>query len=133
MYCAGFMILWCSFLPFALWEICGWATPFVEAAIAFLLLGIENVGAHSVVHHLEAVVPCCAEGRQNMATTCGCAGIQIEEPFHILPMLAYSAGVASNTREQVEQRRGEALPSLCKSVRAASPEGDAWSSRYQQV
>lgn len=40
------MILWCSFLPFALWEICGWATPFVEAAIAFLLLGIENVGAH---------------------------------------------------------------------------------------
>lgn len=47
---AGFMILWCSFLPFALWEICGWATPFVEAAIAFLLLGIENVGAHFVVH-----------------------------------------------------------------------------------
>ena len=41
---AGFMILWCSFLPFALWEICGWASPFVEAAIAFLLLGIENVG-----------------------------------------------------------------------------------------
>ena len=38
----------------------------------------------------------------------GRAGIQIEEPFHILPILAYSAGVASNTREQVAQRRGVA-------------------------
>ena len=29
-----------------------------------------------------------------------------------MPMLSYSAGVASNTREQMELRKGEALPIL---------------------
>ena len=60
--CAGFMILWCSFLPFALWEICGWATPAVEAAIAFLLLGIENVGAHLWCTLWEMVVAVLRRG-----------------------------------------------------------------------
>ena len=72
----GFMLLWCTFLPFALWDICGWASPVVEGVLTFLLLGIENVG------------------------------IQIEEPFHILPMRAYCAGMAADVGEIVARRRG---------------------------
>jgi hypothetical protein len=74
MHVTGFMLLWCTFLPFALWDICGWASPVVEGVITFLLLGIENVG------------------------------IQIEEPFHILPMRAYCAGMAADVGEIVARR-----------------------------
>jgi hypothetical protein len=42
--CAGFLILWLTFLPFALWGICGWASPLAEAVLAFLLMGVENIG-----------------------------------------------------------------------------------------
>ena len=42
---SGFLILWLTFLPFALWDICGWASPLVEAVLAFLLMGVENIGA----------------------------------------------------------------------------------------
>lgn len=44
-YFSGFLVIWLTFLPFALWSICGWASPFVEAAVAFLLMGVENIGA----------------------------------------------------------------------------------------
>lgn len=36
-------------------------------------------------------------------------------------MLAYSAGIASNTREQVEQRMGEALLFSCATCMSEMP------------
>ena len=42
---AGFLMVFLTFLPFSLWEVTGWASPAVEAVIAFLFLGIENIGA----------------------------------------------------------------------------------------
>ena len=42
--CAGFLILWLTFLPNALWDICGWASTLAEAVLAFLLMGVENIG-----------------------------------------------------------------------------------------
>lgn len=49
-------MLWLGFLPFALWPDCGWAVVPVEVVVAFLLLGIEEIG------------------------------VQIEEAFGILPL-----------------------------------------------
>lgn len=41
---AGFLIVFLTFLPFSLWEVTGWASPVVEAVIAFLFMGIDNIG-----------------------------------------------------------------------------------------
>lgn len=58
-----FLMVWLSFLPFALWPFFGWVTPGVHAAITLLLLGVENIG------------------------------IQIEQPFACLPMDSWCDGV----------------------------------------
>ena len=33
-----------TFLPFTLWEVTGWLSPIAEALIAFLFMGIDNIG-----------------------------------------------------------------------------------------
>lgn len=50
------LVIWVSSLPIILWDQCRYATVPVAAVIAFLLLGIEEIG------------------------------VQIEEPFSILPL-----------------------------------------------
>ena len=49
-------MIWLALMPFTLWKTCHWAIIPVSAVIAFLLLGIEEIG------------------------------VQIEEPFGILPL-----------------------------------------------
>ncbi|CAL5220646.1 g2691 [Coccomyxa viridis] len=51
-----FLVLWLAFLPFSLWPACGWTSVPASGIISFLLLGIEEIG------------------------------VQIEEPFGILPI-----------------------------------------------
>lgn len=51
-----FLVLWLAFLPFSLWPACGWTSVPASGVISFLLLGIEEIG------------------------------VQIEEPFGILPI-----------------------------------------------
>ncbi|CAK0783433.1 hypothetical protein CVIRNUC_006632 [Coccomyxa viridis] len=51
-----FLVLWLAFLPFSLWPACGWTSVPASGIISFLLLGIEEIG------------------------------VQIEEPFGILPL-----------------------------------------------
>jgi hypothetical protein len=51
-----FLVMWLAFLPFSLWDACHWVTIPAAGIIAFLLLGIEEIG------------------------------VQIEEPFGILPL-----------------------------------------------
>ena len=41
---AGFLVLFLTFLPFTLWEVLGWLSPLAEALIAFLFMGIDNIG-----------------------------------------------------------------------------------------
>lgn len=48
--------MWLAFLPFSLWDACHWVTIPASGIIAFLLLGIEEIG------------------------------VQIEEPFGILAL-----------------------------------------------
>lgn len=64
-----FLIMWLTCLPLSLYSACGWATVFPSAIIAFLLLGIEEIG------------------------------VQIEEPFSILPLEAICTTSQSNLRE----------------------------------
>lgn len=51
-----FMIIWLSAMPFTMWDICGWGVVPLTTVIAYLLLGIDEIG------------------------------VQIEEPFGILPL-----------------------------------------------
>ena len=51
-----FLVIWVAFLPFTLYNTCRWATVPISAIVAFLLLGIEEIG------------------------------VNIEEPFSILPL-----------------------------------------------
>jgi ion channel-forming bestrophin family protein len=51
-----FLLTYVLLAPLQLWPALGWATPAVAPAIAFLLLGVENIG------------------------------VQIEEPFRVLPL-----------------------------------------------
>lgn len=51
-----FLVIWLAFLPFTLWRACHWVMVPAAVLIAFLLLGVEEIG------------------------------VQIEEPFGILPL-----------------------------------------------
>ena len=51
-----FLVIYVTFMPFTLWRACGWGCVPASVIIAFLLLGIEEIG------------------------------VQIEEPFGILPL-----------------------------------------------
>ena len=51
-----FLVIYITFMPFTLWHACGWGSVPASVVIAFLLLGIEEIG------------------------------VQIEEPFGILPL-----------------------------------------------
>lgn len=70
-----FLVIWLTFMPFTLWNACGWGIVPVSTIIAFLLLGIEEIG------------------------------VQIEEPFGILPLEAMCATIEKNLRETGQQRQ----------------------------
>jgi len=64
--------IWLFFLPLGLWSSLRWVTPFAQAVISFLLLGVDEIG------------------------------LQIEEPFTILPLGAMAATIRSNIREMLD-------------------------------
>ncbi|KAK9836901.1 hypothetical protein WJX74_010844 [Apatococcus lobatus] len=68
-----FLVLWLSFLPFTLWEGCRWAIVPGCAILAFLLLGIEEIG------------------------------VSIEEPMSILPLENFCARAEENISELIFQ------------------------------
>ncbi|DBB06208.1 TPA: hypothetical protein ACH3X3_009754 [Trebouxia sp. C0006] len=68
-----FLLWWLTGFPFAAWSSYGWVTPFVTAVVTFLLLGTENIG------------------------------IQIEEPFEVLPIEAITAACISSVHEILER------------------------------
>lgn len=64
-----FLMIFLFFSPILLWGSTGYATLLVMPIVSFLLIGIENIG------------------------------VQIEEPFHILPLQAICLAMDSNLRE----------------------------------
>ncbi|KAG2448552.1 hypothetical protein HYH02_006443 [Chlamydomonas schloesseri] len=70
-----FMLLYLGALPVALYDSCDWATIPVTATISFLLLGIEDIG------------------------------VQIEEPFSILPLPEICADLHTSAELVVTQRK----------------------------
>ncbi|KAG2436782.1 hypothetical protein HXX76_006306 [Chlamydomonas incerta] len=64
-----FLMLYVVASPVLLWSAAGWATPVVAVIIAFLLLGVENIG------------------------------VQVEEPFHVLPLYDICRALEANIRE----------------------------------
>lgn len=64
-----FLVIWLLLMPFTLWKSCHWAMVPVSAIIAFLLLGIEEIG------------------------------VQIEEPFGILPLENMCDTIEANLKE----------------------------------
>eukprot|EP00208_Stichococcus_sp_RCC1054_P004130 CAMPEP_0206135050 /NCGR_PEP_ID=MMETSP1473-20131121/412_1 /ASSEMBLY_ACC=CAM_ASM_001109 /TAXON_ID=1461547 /ORGANISM="Stichococcus sp, Strain RCC1054" /LENGTH=473 /DNA_ID=CAMNT_0053526755 /DNA_START=327 /DNA_END=1748 /DNA_ORIENTATION=- len=69
-----FLIVYVFFMPFTLWHACGWGMVPASVAISFLLLGIEEIG------------------------------VQIEEPFAILPLEGICSTIATNLREMHAKR-----------------------------
>eukprot|EP00884_Botryococcus_braunii_P014309 jgi/Botrbrau1/2287/Bobra.101_2s0110.1 len=71
-----FLVIWLAILPFTLYPSCKWATIPSAGLIAFLLLGIEEIG------------------------------VQIEEPFSILPLEAICATSERNLKEMAAEADG---------------------------
>eukprot|EP00899_Mesostigma_viride_P012703 jgi/Mesvir1/21433/Mv20903-RA.1 len=69
-----FLIVWATALPIGLWHQLHWSTPVVTMVMTFFLLGIEEIG------------------------------VQIEEPFSILPLEAMCAGIHGGLQEMRQLR-----------------------------
>jgi len=86
-----FLLWWLTGFPFAAWSSYGWFTPFVTAVVTFLLLGVENIG------------------------------IQIEEPFEVLPIESITAACVASVHEILERHIGElhavAVVNACEDAR----------------
>ncbi|KAL4438051.1 hypothetical protein ABPG77_004272 [Micractinium sp. CCAP 211/92] len=107
-----FMMIWLSLLPLTLWESCGWAMLPFALIIAFLLLGIEEIG------------------------------VSIEEPFSILPLCHICGTIQRNVAELLAttagsnhdlcgQPQGGAVAVPPASLVAAALRGEASSSPAQ--
>ncbi|KAK9834162.1 hypothetical protein WJX81_003973 [Elliptochloris bilobata] len=77
-----FLVIWLIFLPLTLWPTAGWTTVPATTIIAFLLLGIEEIG------------------------------VQIEEPFSILPLENLCVAVKEDIAEMCGE--GSGMRSLVK-------------------
>eukprot|EP00899_Mesostigma_viride_P016815 jgi/Mesvir1/25134/Mv21590-RA.1 len=69
-----FLIIWLNVLPMSLWFKMGWMTPVITMIFAFLLLGIEQIG------------------------------LQIEEPFSILPLESICDTIQEDVMEAVRSK-----------------------------
>jgi predicted membrane chloride channel (bestrophin family) len=69
-----FVILWMTFLPYAIWEKFGWATLAVALFIGVLLLGINEIG------------------------------IDVEEPFSLLPLEAITDRAFQDCKQSINMQ-----------------------------
>ncbi|KAI8464599.1 MAG: Bestrophin, RFP-TM, chloride channel-domain-containing protein [Monoraphidium minutum] len=83
-----FLIIWLTLLPFSLVGSCGLATIPLSIVIAFLLLGIEEIG------------------------------VSIEEPFSILPLETISETALTNARELAAHHGGGPAPAAAAGAAA---------------
>ncbi|PRW33911.1 hypothetical protein C2E21_7229 [Chlorella sorokiniana] len=91
------LTLWMTLLPFSLWDTCGWATPFVVLIVAFLLLGVKEIG------------------------------LNIEEPFSILPLETICNTIETNVWELHRTHSTAAAEAQQEAARRGS-----WSQQAQQ-
>ena len=60
-----FLMVWCNAMPLVLWPIVGTATPLAATFVSWAMLGTEDIG------------------------------VQVEEPFDVLPLFQYCQGIAA--------------------------------------
>ncbi|KAL3146980.1 hypothetical protein ABBQ38_014948 [Trebouxia sp. C0009 RCD-2024] len=99
-----FLVIWLGLMPFTLWNSCHWAMVPTSGIICFLLLGIEEIG------------------------------VQIEEPFGILPLEAMCATIETNLREMTKISGKGSNPMQRFSNEASATNGAAsasWRDRAQ--
>ena len=60
-----FLMVWCNTMPLVLWPIVGTATPLAATFVSWAMLGTEDIG------------------------------VQVEEPFDVLPLFQYCQGIAA--------------------------------------
>eukprot|EP01025_Chloroclados_australasicus_P059766 TRINITY_DN7577_c0_g2_i2.p2 TRINITY_DN7577_c0_g2~~TRINITY_DN7577_c0_g2_i2.p2 ORF type:complete len:158 (-),score=20.50 TRINITY_DN7577_c0_g2_i2:137-610(-) len=69
-----FLMIWLAFVPLSLWHDCGWLSVPATSVTAFLLLGIEEIG------------------------------VQVEEPFGILPLEYYCNKIEQGVDQVLSQQ-----------------------------
>jgi len=94
-------MIWLTLLPFPLWDVYGWAAPGLQARP-----GARTMAVLCVCHCLhtvaaQAIISFLLIGVENI-------GIQIEEPFAILPLSAYCTAIQRDVREVVARGEGAA-------------------------
>ena len=77
---------WLTGFPIASWSSYGWVTPFITAVVTFLLLGTENIG------------------------------IQIEEPFEVLPLEVISDACAASVQDLMQAHAGKPHVTMCTCI-----------------
>jgi predicted membrane chloride channel (bestrophin family) len=92
-----FVIIWLSVLPYALWSKVGWATVVIAPLIGVLLLGINEIG------------------------------IDVEEPFSLLPLEAIADRCYVDIKQSIElQARPDWLRLATLSPCMLAPEASGW-------
>ncbi|KAL4855747.1 Type-1 glutamine synthetase 1 [Chlorella vulgaris] len=86
-----FLIIWLTLLPFTLWDQCHWFTLPVTTLVAFLLLGIKEIG------------------------------VVVEEPFSILPLEKIADTIETNVWELHATHSGVAIQAQLAARRAGTP------------
>jgi putative membrane protein len=94
-------MIWLTLLPFPLWDVYGWAAPGLQART-----DARTMAALCACHCLhsvaaQALISFLLIGVENI-------GIQIEEPFAILPLAAYCTAIQRDVREVVARGEGAA-------------------------
>ena len=85
-----FVIIWLTVLPYALWAKFGWATLFVAPAIGVLLLGINEIG------------------------------IDVEEPFSLLPLEAIADRCCQDVKQSIEMQVRCTLSACARGIASCS-------------
>mmetsp|Transcript_51202 Transcript_51202/g.169621 ORF Transcript_51202/g.169621 Transcript_51202/m.169621 type:complete len:384 (-) Transcript_51202:358-1509(-) len=76
-HCSRFLMVWCNAMPFVLWPIVGTATPLAATFVAWAMLGTEDIG------------------------------VQVEEPFDVLPLFQYCQGIAATCDGMVKDAHND--------------------------
>jgi len=88
-----FLTVWCNAMPLVLWPIVGNATPLAAVFVSWAMLGTEDIG------------------------------VQVEEPFDVLPLFQYCQGIAATCDGLVKDAKLERITlSLDLDVQRSGPQ-----------
>ena len=103
-------MVWLTLLPFALWDIYGWASPGLQAIISFLLIGVENIG-------IQIEEPFAVRGHINMFQRQHCTSTWLNRfswgcLSQVLPMSVYCSTIRKDVDEVLANTHGACFCSM---------------------